>query len=866
MARGPFPTGQIGRGLSAAPIGAAVSPRGGAGAALARSTEALAERVQGLVDRAEARAGMAEAAADAEGGAVALRGGLGVRDMAYDRVAREHLSASQRTAYLDGLQRIEIQYPDDPAGFAEAEAAHRAAFRQSAVDDPALRLDLEQFATIQSAAALGRVRQGAERRRIDTGRAALLGDLEVETRALGQTVAGAGFDEAGAAQVATGFGRFAERLARFGPREGFTIGGIEFGPDETRLEVADAETLARMALQAHGEARSSWILNAAQNLPDAASKAAFADEVRQRWAAGDAMFAGLDASMMDALNARLRGEADRTAQDERAERAQAGQHARNLIEALRYGGSVDPAELRQVAAASGDPGLVAQADWALTVGMTPPGGSGGGGIYAGDVSAAGGFDAWAGFFIQWETGGGATPQVIDSNGTVSRWGINQAANPDLDVSNLSRAAATARLRSHYWNAIGGDRLPPALAFVAADAAAVAGPERANGWISESGGDVGRFTALQEAHYRRLATENPERFGQYLEGWLNRLDDARSAAARIQSFANARDGMASDPLAYALGSENRPALASVPSLQLDGWKTAETAGAWGDALRRRRALGLQLAEQYQVAPRMLTDGEAAAYREAIDADPAVAIGLARRAMAATDEQGARELLREIGGDGPSPLVALHLADLEVGGSRNFVAQVIQGMELRQDGQRQRDYEPGEETIDQALARFAPALANQSGVLPAARQVAELARLADSARGAVRTSESYLQSALGATTRGGRIYGGLATVNGRPTILPRWLEAEEARPALGEVLALLEERGVGPVWSNGDPVRERDAGRIQLELMEDGRYGLRDRRHGRWVAARDGAPFRLDLEQARDYLALRLPGSVLPARRR
>lgn len=857
MARSPFAGGDLGRNTSGAPIGGAVGVQGGAGAALARSTRALAGQIQDMADRAEGRAGLAEAARDSEAGTLQVRGGHSVRDRAYDQAAREQLSASRRAAWLTSLSEIETANPDNLAEFATATAAARQAFRPTG--DPALDLDFDQFVTMQSAAAQGRVRARAEQRRVDIGRAALVEDLAVEARAFGQMVAGADFDDAGAAQVALGFGRFAERLARYGPREGFSIGGVEFGPDPDRLEVADAAELARMALQAQGEARSSWILNAAQRLPNAAAKATFAQEVRQRWASGDPAFAGLDASQMDALNARLTSEADRAGSDERAARAEQGARARNLIEALRYGGAIDAEELRAAAQASGDPGLVAQADWALTVGMTPPG-TARDLDFNGDPAAGVGFAGALNLLLELE---GSAFVAEDNGAGRAQFGITERSHPEAwRDGRVTREEAAAIYRRDYWDAIGGDSLPPALAIAALATAAVAGPGVARQFIRESGGDVGVFLQLEEARFRRLAEQDPARYGDDLQGWLNRQRRVRAAAARVQSFANTREGMASDPLAYALGTENRPALASVPDLDTNGWQTPEGSRAWGEALRRRRALGQQLAEDYGVAPRILTNGEAAYYREAIDADPAVAIGLARRARAALDEAGARDLLREIGGDGPAPVVALHIADLEVGGQRSFAAMAIRGLELRQDGARQRDYERDEETLDQAVQRWAPALANQPNVLAAARQVAELARLTDSAQGVVRPSSFYLNSALGGSQRDGRTFGGLAVVNGRATVLPRWLAADAADDALSELAESWGRTDRGPVYSNGDPVNRRDLRRARLVLLENGHYGLVNPRTDAVMLGRTGRPYELDFEANRDFLARRLPGAVRP----
>ena len=65
------------------------------------------------------------------------------------------------------------------------------------------------------------------------------------------------------------------------------------------------------------------------------------------------------------------------------------------------------------------------------------------------------------------------PGVGELKGT--KFGISAAAYPSLDIKNLSLADAQALRRADYWDKINGDRLPPALAFMVADAAYGSGP-------------------------------------------------------------------------------------------------------------------------------------------------------------------------------------------------------------------------------------------------------------------------------------------------------------------------------------------------------------------------------------------------------
>src|SRR6185312_3196076 len=56
----------------------------------------------------------------------------------------------------------------------------------------------------------------------------------------------------------------------------------------------------------------------------------------------------------------------------------------------------------------------------------------------------------------------------DGNGSPANFGINQGANPDIDVANLTQADAKQLLHDRYWIPAGADRLPPELAAIHGD--------------------------------------------------------------------------------------------------------------------------------------------------------------------------------------------------------------------------------------------------------------------------------------------------------------------------------------------------------------------------------------------------------------
>jgi hypothetical protein len=115
-----------------------------------------------------------------------------------------------------------------------------------------------------------------------------------------------------------------------------------------------------------------------------------------------------------------------------------------------------------------------------------------------------------------------------NTGAPVNFGINQKANPDIDVKNLTREQAVQIYRTRYWNAINGDTLAPELQGTALDAAANQGPENARKWIAESGGDVVRFNELRRNHYEALLAK-PE-YARFRRTWMGRLEFYEKQAA------------------------------------------------------------------------------------------------------------------------------------------------------------------------------------------------------------------------------------------------------------------------------------------------------------------------------------------------
>lgn len=124
--------------------------------------------------------------------------------------------------------------------------------------------------------------------------------------------------------------------------------------------------------------------------------------------------------------------------------------------------------------------------------------------------------------------GGLNPS--DSNGTPSNFGINAAANPGVDVKNLTKEQATEIYRTKYWGAINGEALAaknPQLALVAFDTAVMAGPGKAKDLLAKADGDPVKFMELREEFLAGLLRSNPDKYGKYANAWAERNRDLRN---------------------------------------------------------------------------------------------------------------------------------------------------------------------------------------------------------------------------------------------------------------------------------------------------------------------------------------------------
>lgn len=131
----------------------------------------------------------------------------------------------------------------------------------------------------------------------------------------------------------------------------------------------------------------------------------------------------------------------------------------------------------------------------------------------GGVPPSGGFESFYEGFLAPAEGGYVARD--GRSGAPANFGVNQAANPDIDVKNLTRDQAKQIMHERYWKPSGADQIAdPRLQAIHADTAVNMGVGKAKELLQQSGGDPERYLALREQRYRQIG-------GPDLEGWLRR---------------------------------------------------------------------------------------------------------------------------------------------------------------------------------------------------------------------------------------------------------------------------------------------------------------------------------------------------------
>lgn len=149
------------------------------------------------------------------------------------------------------------------------------------------------------------------------------------------------------------------------------------------------------------------------------------------------------------------------------------------------------------------------------------------------------------------------------SGAPVNYGVNQGANPDIDVKSLTPETAKQILHDRYFVPSGAAEIAdPALATVVYDTAVNMGPGMAKAMLKASGGDVEKFLDAREKRYRAIG-------GPDLPGWLNRNAKLREAVGGM--------GGGHKVVYRAPDSSTRPAPPSGYQWNADGTQSAVRGG-------------------------------------------------------------------------------------------------------------------------------------------------------------------------------------------------------------------------------------------------------------------------------------------------
>jgi hypothetical protein len=132
-----------------------------------------------------------------------------------------------------------------------------------------------------------------------------------------------------------------------------------------------------------------------------------------------------------------------------------------------------------------------------------------------------------------------------SDGTAkgtANFGINQAAHPEItNVKDLTAPQAQAIRKSQYWDAIGGDQLPPALQGAAYDAAIHMGVGKAQQLLQQSGGDPERFGQLRRDAYDQMFANGAINKDEYLSGIQRNVHSLQGGPTPVATTATGPNG-------------------------------------------------------------------------------------------------------------------------------------------------------------------------------------------------------------------------------------------------------------------------------------------------------------------------------------
>lgn len=145
-----------------------------------------------------------------------------------------------------------------------------------------------------------------------------------------------------------------------------------------------------------------------------------------------------------------------------------------------------------------------------------------------DFSGNANFDQAVEFVLERE---GLLSNHVNDRGGLTKYGISQKANPDIDVANLTRNEAIAIYKDRYWDSIGADNMNMATALVAFDASVNHGVGTAKNMLSQTNGDVGDMLKWRLDFYDNIIDRDASQ-GVFLKGWNNRIAHLSDAVEDI----------------------------------------------------------------------------------------------------------------------------------------------------------------------------------------------------------------------------------------------------------------------------------------------------------------------------------------------
>lgn len=159
-----------------------------------------------------------------------------------------------------------------------------------------------------------------------------------------------------------------------------------------------------------------------------------------------------------------------------------------------------------------------------------------------------------------EVEGGA--RLVRDTGGLTKYGISQRAFPHLDIENLTLYQAEQIYKQYYWDRANCDSVLDELKLAVFDCAINQGVSHAVSLYRQYP-DLRQYLDARAAQYRSLARNNPERYGRYLQGWLNRLNHVYNVSMSPSSYATPADYNPTDALVPPISGGAAPDVLPAP---------------------------------------------------------------------------------------------------------------------------------------------------------------------------------------------------------------------------------------------------------------------------------------------------------------